>query len=379
MRPKFNNPKQKVLWNVLAWVTAVAGGFAAALFSHQHNTAGLVATVLAALAVLGALYWWAYRTRRMEVANEIMEENRDRRKAGLEDGTDEPQRVNIYDIRVHNSPAKLIMEVLTVFLLVVTWGVMWAQHNLDREHIMPPLVMTIASVGALVAARFPFMMPDADEHKDMNQISLSVKKEQIYALVFAVMALLAYLLQIQWGLLGLIFVVFLVDSFFDRKKKAEQSPDKAVSGQGADKMFDAGSIQVEHDKEEMYFYAITGFIILITLCLLLLSFNIIRGNLEHYAFRVVIILTLAYLAINQLVKAVKFARADEELKNTRQFYLGIRENRIGGVMFALMGLLIAVDIYHRIIPPMFTVLAIVVMFFAPYFIFKSFIKKANQS
>ena len=223
------------------------------------------------------------------------------------------------------------------------------------------------------------MMPDADEHKDMNQISLSVKKEQIYALVFAVMSLLAYLLQIQWGLLGLIFVVFLVDSFFDRKKKAEQSPDKAVSGQGADKMFDAGSIQVEHDKEEMYFYAITGFIILITLCLLLLSFNIIRGNLEHYAFRVVIILTLAYLAINQLVKAVKFARADEELKNTRQFYLGIRENRIGGVMFALMGLLIAVDIYHRIIPPMFTVLAIVVMFFAPYFIFKSFIKKANQS
>ena len=242
---------------------------------------------------------------------------------------------------------------------------------------MPPLVMTVASVGALIAARFPFMMPDAEEHKDMKHISLSVKKEQIYALVFAVMALLAYLLNIHWGLLGLIVVVLLVDSFFDRKKKAEQSD--AVSGQGSDKMFDAGSIRVEHDKEEVYFYAITGFIILITLCLLLLSFDIIKGNLEHYAFRVIIILVLSSLAFNQLIKAVKFARADDELKNAKQFHLGIRENRIGGVMFALMGLLIAVDIYHRIIPPTFTVLAIVVMFFAPYFIFKPIIKKANQS
>ena len=377
MKPKFNNPKQRVLWNVLTFGTGALAGFAAALFSHQHNMAGMITSIVAALAILGALHWWGYRTRRTEVANEIMEENRNRRKAGLENDTDEPQRVNIYGIRVHNSPAKVIMEVLTVFLLVFTWGMLWAQHNLDKEHIMPPLIMTIASIGALIAARFPFMMANAEEQKDINQISLSVKKEQTYALIFAVMAVLAYFLEIQWGILGLIVAVLLVDLFFDRKKKAQQSLDKAVSGQGTDKIFDPGSVQVGHDKEEIVFYAITGFIILITICLLLLSYDVIKDNLERYGFRVAIILGLAYLAINQLVKAVKFARTDEELQNIRQFHLGIRENRVSGVMFALMGLMIAVDIYHRVLDPVVTVIAIIAMFFAPYFIFKYFIKKAK--
>ena len=379
MRPKFNNPKLRVLWTVLALGTGLAAGITAAMYSHQHNTAGIIATVVAAIAIFGALHWWGYRTRRAEVANEIMEENRDRRNSKSENGTDEPQRVNIYDIKVRNSRTKVIMEVLTVLLLVFTWGMLWAQHKLEWDFIQSPLLMTIASVVALVSARLPFLMADAEEHKDISQISIAVKKEQVYALIFAFMAVLALFLEIQWSFLGLLIVFVLVESYFDRKKKAEQNQDKAISGQVADNALDRNSIQNWHDKEEVYFYAITGIIILITLCLLLLSFDIIKENLRHYGTRLFFILGFAYLGINQLVKAVKFAKADEELQNIRQFKLGLRENRVGGVMFALMGLMIALDIYHRVVDPVVTMIAIILMLFAPYFIFKFFIKQAKDN
>ena len=377
MRPKFNNKKQTVLWNVLAFGTAVAAGFAAAAFSHQHNMAALIATIAVAVAIFGALYWWGYRTRRMEVANEIMEENR--RKTRHENSADEPQRVNIYDVRVHNSPAKVIMEAVTILLLIITWGIIWSQHNWGWNSISCPLILTIGSVAALIAARFPFMMNDADEHNDMSQISLSVKKQQIYALALAAMAVLSFLLDIQLGLIGMFFIFCIVESYFDRRKKAKRNQGKSISDQLADNRFDRSSIQVGHSKEEIYFYAIISLIVLLTLCLLVLSYDVIMGNLSRYGFRILIIVTLASLAFNQLVKAVKFARADEDLQNIRQFHLGIRENRVGGVMFALMGLLIAIDIYHRVLDPVVTVFAIIVLFFAPYFIFKPFIQKATDN
>ena len=262
--------------------------------------------------------------------------------------------------------------VLTVLLLLATWGILWSQHKMEWNHITVPLVMTIASVAALVAARFPFMMSDAEEHKDMNQISVSVKKEQIYALIFAIMALLAPIIDFKWGLIEIIFVVILVEAFFDHKKKSAHS-----SEQGTDKAFDSSNIQVTHDKEEMAFYIVTGFIILTAMCFVLLSLDAIKADFMRQSARLIFILLTAYTAFTQLVKAVKFTKADKSIENIRQFRLNVLEERVFGVEFAIISLILAIGIKHHIIDAATLFVAIIATLLGTYFIFHTLIKKAR--
>ena len=85
----------------------------------------------------------------------------------------------------------------------------------------------------------------------------------------------------------------------------------------------------------------------------------------------------AFLAITQLVNAVKFAKADKDLKNIRQFSLAVRENRVYGVEFALTSLIVAISIKHHIIDASIFIIAVLAMFLGTYFIFMNFIKKAK--
>ena len=85
----------------------------------------------------------------------------------------------------------------------------------------------------------------------------------------------------------------------------------------------------------------------------------------------------AFLAITQLVNAVKFAKADKDLKNIRQFSLAVRENRVYGVEFALTSLIVAIRIKHHIIDASIFIIAVLAMFLGTYFIFMNFIKKAK--
>ena len=82
MRPKFNNKKQTLLWNVLTYGTAIVAGTALGVFSKQLGTAGMAAVIVAAAVILAALYWWAYRTRRMEVEDAILQERKNRTTTG---------------------------------------------------------------------------------------------------------------------------------------------------------------------------------------------------------------------------------------------------------------------------------------------------------
>ena len=370
MRPKFNNKKQTLLWNVLTYGTAIVAGTALGVFSKQLGTAGMAAVIVTAAVILAALYWWAYRTRRMEVEDAILQERKNRTTTGAMDDT--AQQVNIYSVQVHSSPTKVIMEALTAVLLIATWGILWSQHKMEWNHITVPLVMTIASVAALVAARFPFMMSDAEEHKDMNQISVSVKKEQIYALIFAIMALLAPIIDFKWGLIEIIFVVILVEAFFDHKKKSAHS-----SEQGTDKAFDSSNIQVTHDKEEMAFYIVTGFIILTAMCFVLLSLDAIKADFMRQSARLIFILLTAYTAFTQLVKAVKFTKADKSIENIRQFRLNVLEERVFGVEFAIISLILAIGIKHHIIDAATLFVAIIATLLGTYFIFNYLVKKSR--
>ena len=370
MRPKFNNKKQTLLWNVLTYGTAIVAGTALGVFSKQLGTAGMAAVIVTAAVILAALYWWAYRTRRMEVEDAILQERKNRTTTGAMSET--AQQVNIYSVQVHSSPTKVIMEALTAVLLIATWGILWNQHKMEWNHIMTPLVMTIASVAALVAARFPFMMSDAEEHKDMNQISVSVKKEQIYALIFAIMALLAPIIDFKWGLIEIIFVVILVEAFFDHKKKSAHS-----SEQGTDKAFDSSNIQVTHDKEEMAFYIVTGFIILTAMCFVLLSLDAIKADFMRQSARLIFILLTAYTAFTQLVKAVKFTKADKSIENIRQFRLNVLEERVFGVEFVIISLILAIGIKHHIIDAATLLVAIIATLLGTYFIFNYLVKKSR--
>lgn len=377
MRPKFNHPKQKALWYIPYYGSATLAVLAIFLYERQQiNLAAMITTIVVLIAIYAALVWWAYRTRRMQIESEIIDEAKKSNAAGSQNGTESNKRVNVYDIVVPSSSTKVIMEVVTVLLLLTAWGILWAQ---GWENLFSTLVMTIASAGALIAARFPFFMSDAEDHKDMSQIIQAVKKEQIFALVFAIMAVFSPLLKLEWSLIELLVVYLIVDYFFSRKKESEMSLDqqKAISSQAAEEKFDTSDIRVERNKETIVFEVVTGFIILMAVCIMLLSFNVIKSDLMRYGIRVMFILLLSYSAINQLVKAVKFAKADKDLKNVKQFNLAIRENRVYGLVFAIMGLIVAISIKHHIIDPGIFIVAVLATTFGTYFIFKRLINKAQ--
>ena len=377
MRPKFNHPKQKALWYIPYYGSATLAVLAIFLYERQQiNLAAMITTIVVLIAIYAALVWWAYRTRRLQIESEIIDEAKKSNAAGSQNGTESNKRVNVYDIVVPSSSTKVIMEVVTVLLLLTAWGILWAQ---GWENLFSTLVMTIASAGALIAARFPFFMSDAEDHKDMSQIIQAVKKEQIFALVFAIMAVFSPLLKLEWSLIELLVVYLIVDYFFSRKKESEMSLDqqKAISSQAAEEKFDTSDIRVERNKETIVFEVVTGFIILMAVCIMLLSFNVIKSDLMRYGIRVMFILLLSYSAINQLVKAVKFAKADKDLKNVKQFNLAIRENRVYGLVFAIMGLIVAISIKHHIIDPGIFIVAVLATTFGTYFIFKRLINKAQ--
>lgn len=371
MKPKFNNKRQTLLWNVLTYGTAIAAGSVLGVFSQQLGTAGMAAVIATTAVILAALYWWAYRSRRIEVENEILQA----RKDGAMNDT--AQRVNVYNIKVHSSPSKVIMEALTVLLLLATWGIFWSKHQMDWEHIGGAVILTIGSVAALIGARFPFLLHDAEKQKDMSQISLSVKKQQVYALICAIMAVLSPVLDIRENFFVIILAALLVEFYFDRKKKSAQGTSVSTSGQLSDKAFDSSNIQVAHDKVEIAFYIVTGFIILTAMCFVLLSLDVIKTDSLRHSTRVIFIILAAYMAINQLVGAVKFAKADDSLENIRQFRLSVLENRVDGVELAIISLILAIDIKHNIVDAVTLLIAILVMFFGTYFIFNYFSKRAK--
>ncbi len=374
MKPKFNNKKQTLLWNVLTYGTAIVAGSVLGLFSQQLGMVGMAAVIVATAAILAALYWWAYRTRRIEVENEILQA----RKDGAMDAMDDTaQRMNVYNIKVHNSPTKVIMEALTVLLLLATWGILWSMHLMDWQHIGGSAILSIGSVAALIGARFPFMLHDAEKQKDMSQISLSVKKQQVYALIFAIMAVLAPFTDIKGNFYVIILAALLVEAYFNRKKKSVQSTSGSTSDQVSDKAFDSSNIQVAHDKVEIAFYIVTGFILLTAMCFVLLSLDAIKAVSMHHSTRLIFIILSAYLAINQLVRAVKFAKADDSIENIRQFRLSVLENRVDGVELAIISLILAIYIKHNIVDAGVLVIVILAMFFGTYFIFKYFNKRAK--
>lgn len=375
MRPKFNNKRQTLLWNVLTYGTAIVAGSVMGLFSQQLGMVGMAAVIVAAAVILAALYWWAYRTRRMEVANDILQERKNRTTTGAT--SESAQRMNVYNIKVHSSPTKVIMEALTVLLLLATWGILWSKHLMDWQHIGGSVILSIGSVAALIGARFPYMLHDAEKQKDMSQINLSVKKQQVYALIFAIMAVLAPFADIKGNFFVIILAALLVEAYFNRKKKSAQGTSGSTSGQVTDKAFDSSNIQVAHDKVEIAFYIVTGFILLTAMCFVLLSLDAIKADSMHHSTRLIFIILSAYLAINQLVRAVKFAKADDSIENIRQFRLSVLENRVDGVELAIISLFLAIDIKHNIVDAGVLVIVILAMFFGTYFIFKYFNKRAK--
>ena len=141
MKPKFNNKKQTLLWNVLTYGTAIVAGSVLGLFSQQLGMVGMAAVIVATAAILAALYWWAYRTRRIEVENEMLEERKNKTTTGAT--SESAQRMNVYNIKVHSSPTKVIMEALTVLLLLATWGILWSKHLMDWQHIGGSVILSI--------------------------------------------------------------------------------------------------------------------------------------------------------------------------------------------------------------------------------------------
>lgn len=383
MKPKFKNPLQKVLWYVLYIGSAIAAGLSIFFYEIERiNMATLAAIIVVMLAIYAALYWWAYRSSRRAAEEKVLNARKNRSDSGTNNDPEAAQPINIYDIKVHNSPQKIIMEVLTVLLNIAAWVMLWVQHNLDWDHIRIALVISVASLGALLAARFPFMMGDAEEHKDLDQISHSVKKHQLLALIFSIVAVIWPLFDFQYTLLTALGVYVIVEMIFSRKDKTgmsfeQQNQDRLITGQDGKESFKLSDIQVGRNTETLAFEVVTGIILVATMCVLLLSLDVVKSNFMGCATRLLFILFTASLAVNQVVRAVKFAKIDDQVTNTRQLRLSIRESRFYGVAFAITSLLLAIGIKHFIIDSVILIIVILAMFVATFFIFRHLIKKAQ--
>ena len=116
-----------------------------------------------------------------------------------------------------------------MLLLIAAWGFLWVQHQLDWDHTLDAVLMTAASLGALVASRFPFMMRDAEEQENMSQINLSVKKYQLEALLFAVVLVVWTQFNFKMNLITLIsasHTVGQVSSMRSRFSPARTNPNR---------------------------------------------------------------------------------------------------------------------------------------------------------
>ena len=380
MKPKFENTLHKALWYVLYLGSAAVAGLSIVFYQIERiNLPTMISILAVTLAIYAALMRWAYTSSRKAAMEKALE---GRGTSANGSNPDAAQRVNIYDIKMHNSPRKVIMEALTILLLIAAWGFLWVQHQLDWDHTLDAVLMTAASLGALVAARFPFMMRDAEEQENMSQINLSVKKYQLEALLFAVVLVVWTQFNFKMNLITLIGVFALVEIIFSRKNKSEQATagqvqDRIIAGQDGQPTLKLSDIQVEHSTEALAFEVVTGFILLVTGCFLLLSLDVIKADFMEHATRLFLILTTAFLAINQIARAVKFAKMDEDVTNIKQFHLNVRESRAYGVEFAITSLLLAVGIKHQMADSATLLIEVLAMFAATYLIFNHFIKKAQ--
>lgn len=120
---------------------------------------------------------------------------------------------NPADKRVARTLESSIFEIVTILFLIGAWCAAAINHQLTGKGILDipiaDLIMcSIIAIGGLALAYFPKWMSNAGNFKSDRQVLLDIRRHRIYAVVFALLALIIpFIPNVNDQVLGIIYVV----------------------------------------------------------------------------------------------------------------------------------------------------------------------------
>ena len=120
---------------------------------------------------------------------------------------------NPADKRVARTLEGSIFEIVTILFLIGAWCAAAINHQLSGKGILDipvaDLIMcSIIGIGGLALAYFPKWMNNAGNFKNDRQVLLDIRRHRIYAVTFALLALIIpFIPDVNDHMLGIIYVV----------------------------------------------------------------------------------------------------------------------------------------------------------------------------
>lgn len=120
---------------------------------------------------------------------------------------------NPADKRVARTLEGSIFEIVTILFLIGAWCAAAINHQLSGKGILDipvaDLIMcSIIAIGGLALAYFPKWMSNTGNFKNDRQVVLDIRRHRIYAVVFALLALIIpFIPNVDDQVLGIIYIV----------------------------------------------------------------------------------------------------------------------------------------------------------------------------
>lgn len=182
MKPKFDNKGLNILYYSLFYASGIAT--AVALIGYKRGYISLAAAVaIGAVLVFFTLFHmgWTYFWNKEN--SPAIEKN-----ATAVDDTSESS-IDSYEAKADCTPKRLFLALLTILILLISWGWAWSQHVFDGVFFMDApfstyIGVTLLSLGMLLVAFFPFLQ-DEDRFKNKVHLDLSISRKLTSALFVA--------------------------------------------------------------------------------------------------------------------------------------------------------------------------------------------------
>ncbi len=237
MKPRFDNNGLNILYYALFYGSGIAT--AIALVAYKKGILSLAAVVaIGAVFVFmtifhcGWIYFWNKENK------QLIEED-----AAGDDTT--TSGIDINEAKAATTPKRLFLGLLTVLILLISWGWAWSQHVFEGVFFMDTpcstyIWATLFSLGMLLAAFFPFLQ-DEDRFKNKTHLDLSISRKLTYG-IFIALGLMCYsfLKDIPdgtpWRTISVLVLIYIWISFFiyyqDRISNVRKAEDAVSDSRG---------------------------------------------------------------------------------------------------------------------------------------------------
>ena len=237
MKPRFDNNGLNILYYALFYGSVIATAIALVAYKKGILSLAAVVAIGAVLVFMtifhcGWIYFWNKENK------QLIEED-----AAGDDTT--TSGIDINEAKAATTPKRLFLGLLTVLILLISWGWAWSQHVFDGVFFMDTpcstyIWATLFSLGMLLAAFFPFLQ-DEDRFKNKTHLDLSISRKLTYG-IFIALGLMCYsfLKDIPdgtpWRTISVLVLIYIWISFFiyyqDRISNVRKAEDAVSDSRG---------------------------------------------------------------------------------------------------------------------------------------------------